>query len=227
MLKTIKLYGELRARFGKIHTLDVATPAEAVRALCVLRPGFRAYMQEHLESPFRVIVGATDVDEKGLTAPVGQAEVIKIIPVVAGAKDGFTTFLIGAAIFAASGGWGTALQVGGGGWLATAGLSIGVSMMLGGVAQLLAKTPESAGSGLDSSRDAETWSFSSPTLTTGQGGCVPLLYGTMRVGGHVISAGIDAQTWQDKGFGGMAPDNAGTRSGDGDTSPWVWAKAEA
>ena len=31
MLKQIKLYGEMRARFGKLHTLDVATPAEAVR----------------------------------------------------------------------------------------------------------------------------------------------------------------------------------------------------
>ncbi len=231
MLKQIKLYGEMRARFGKLHTLDVATPAEAVRALCVVQPGFRAYLQERLDAPFRVIVGTEDVDELGLTAPVGQAEVIKFIPVVAGAKDGLGQILMGAALIAAvyfTGGMaGAGFSMIGTSWMSAAAISMGTAMVLGGVAGLLAKSPDSIGSGLDLSKDAETWAFSSPTLTAGQGGAVPLLYGTMRIGGTVISAGIDAQTRQDKGFGSAAPDNSGTRSGDGDTSPWVWAKAEA
>ena len=234
MLKTIKLYGEMRTLFGKLHTLDVATPAEAVRALCVTQPGFREYLQDRLDAPFRVLVGSEGVDELGLTAPVGCTEVIKFIPVVSGAKDGLGQILMGAAILAAvfytggMAGAGFSLTAAAGNWLSAAAISVGTAMVLGGVAGLLAKTPESIGSGLDLSKDAETWAFSSPTLTTGQGGCVPLLYGTMRIGGHVISAGLDAQTW---GVGGFDPavciTDDGTRYGNGDTTPWLWAKAEA
>lgn len=39
-LRTVRLYGKLGARFGRIHRLAVASAAEAVRALCALRPGF-------------------------------------------------------------------------------------------------------------------------------------------------------------------------------------------
>lgn len=232
MLKTIKLYGEMRARFGKVHTLDVATPAEAVRALCVTQPGFREYLQDRLDAPFRVLVGSEGVDELGLTAPVGCTETIKFIPVVSGAKDGLGQILMGAALLAAvfyTGGMaGAGFSMVGTSWLSSVAISMGTAMVLGGVSQLLAKAPDSVGSGLDFTKDAETWAFSSPTLTTGQGGCVPLLYGTMRIGGHVVSAGIDAQTWTVGGFDpAICTTDDGTRYGNGSSTPWVWAKAEA
>jgi len=93
------------------------------------------------------------------------------------------------------------------------------------VAQMLADSPKGMFNPSTTTSDIETFTFNSPTATTGQGGSVPVLYGQHRVSGHVISAGIDAQTWQDKGFGGAAPDNDGTRGGDGSASPWVWAIA--
>ena len=218
-MKTVRLYGDMGKRFGRVFRLDVATPAEALRALRVTRPGFDAYLREHLDDPFRVIVGGEDRDEAGLHLPAGRSEVIKIVPVVKGAKDGFTQILIGAALIAAAvATGGTSLA-----WAQPFLQSMGTAMVLGGVAQFLAAAPPVNPGGIDGARDLETQTFGSPTLTTGQGGCVPLCYGTMRGGGHLVSAGIDAQTWQDKGFGGAAPDNAGTRGGDGDTSPWVWA----
>jgi len=39
-LRTIRLYGPLGTRFGREFRLAVDSPAEAVRALCVLLPGF-------------------------------------------------------------------------------------------------------------------------------------------------------------------------------------------
>jgi hypothetical protein len=102
---------------------------------------------------------------------------------------------------------------------------MGTAMVIGGVASMLSNAPVIPAEG-QMGRDFETWTFGSPTLTVGQGGCVPYCGGLHRIGGHVISSGVDAQTWQDKGFGGLAPDNAGTRGGNGDTTPWVWAKAE-
>lgn len=213
-MKTIRLYGSLRKKFGKGFRLAVDTPAEGIHALRCQVPGFRQHFQEHAHDAFRVIVGKEDRDEAGLHVPCGKSEVIKIVPVVAGAKsDGFQ-FILGAVFTVV----GTVYSMP---WLT----NMGLSMMMGGVAQMLADSPKGLFDPSTTTSDIDTFTFNSPTATTGQGGCVPVLYGRHRICGHVISAGIDAQTWQDKGFGGAAPDNVGTRGGNGDTSPWVWAIA--
>ena len=40
----IRLEGVAGKRFGYEHNLDVRTPNEAIRALCQLIPGFRAFL---------------------------------------------------------------------------------------------------------------------------------------------------------------------------------------
>ncbi len=224
-MKIIRLYGDMRRRFGKEFRVAIDTPREALTWLCRFQPGFQAYLRERANAPFRVLVGKLAQDEQGLSCPMGQANVIRIVPLVAGAKDEFGQILLGAALLTA----GILLAPYTGGtsfaWAATALQGMGVSMMLGGVAQLLAGTPQVDNGAVGGTENQKTWTFSNPTLTTGQGGCVPVLLGEMRIGGHIMSAGIDAHAWVDKGFGGMAPDNAGTRGGNGDTAPWVWAKS--
>lgn len=229
-MKTVKLYGELKAKFGGEFHFEVATAAEAVRALCATVNGFGQYFYDNLEAPFQVLVGDIAQDEEGLHAPVGQADVIHIVPMIAGAKDSWGQILTGVALIAAvyfTGGAGaTFLQAAAGNWLSAATINFGMAMVIGGVSQMLAGVPKDnlnvTGNG---NNDVQTWTFGSPTLTTGQGGCVPLGWGEMMIGGVVISAGVSAETWQDKGFGGAAPDNAGTRGGDGSASPWVWCIA--
>lgn len=227
-MKTIQLYGDMGERFGREYVLDVATPAEAIRALCAMVQGFRGYLQDRLDAPFQVLVDEQDQDEGGLYAPVSSREVIKLVPVVAGAHGNFGQVLLGAALLLASiyvpgvamwagAGYGTATAIAAG----VAGLGWG--MVLGGVAQMLAKTPSVDGGSL--STDPQTWSFGSPTLTSGQGGAVPLCYGTMRVGGVAISAGITTETWQTGGFGGVCLVEDGTQYGDGSATPWSWAVA--
>jgi predicted phage tail protein len=41
-MKTIKLAGDLGNRFGREYTLDVQTPAEAMRALILQMPEMRS-----------------------------------------------------------------------------------------------------------------------------------------------------------------------------------------
>jgi predicted phage tail protein len=227
-LKKIQLYGDMGRRFGRVHWLAVNSPAEAIRALRTIKPGFDGYLRERYDAPFRVLRGDEALDEEGLQAPVSRAEVIKIVPVVAGSGGkGWGQIFLGAALIVAS----TFIP---GAWMigttGVAGMvsSLGIAMALGGVASLLAGTPNVNNAGLEGSNDIDTFSFSNPTLTTGQGGVVPVLIGEMMIGGHIISAGIDAHTWIPGGFDEtVCLTDDGTRYGNGDSIPWMWAKGEA
>lgn len=214
--KWVAFYGVMRRRFGKGRWLAVGSVAEVSRALNATMPGWREFCLKH---NFKIVVGGAPIGEANLLDPVGRSEVIKLVPVVAGSKDEMWQ-MVGGAVLYAAGTYISAYYPGAGAFLQ----NMGVAMMLGGVAQMLADVP--AGQfGADSANDIETFGFSSPTLTTGQGGVVPIGYGRVRVGGHVISAGVDAQTWQKGGFGGRATTEDGTRYGDGSLAPWVWAIA--
>ena len=68
--------------------------------------------------------------------------------------------------------------------------SVGTSMILGGVAQMIAPTPKSS----DPSERPEnkpSYAFNGAVNTTAQGQPVPVGYGRLIVGSAVISAGID------------------------------------
>ncbi|MEN3754360.1 hypothetical protein ABC733_22175 [Mangrovibacter sp. SLW1] len=73
---------------------------------------------------------------------------------------------------------------------------IGMSMMLGGVVQLL--SPQASyGVGASSSTDNKpNYAFGSPVNTVAMGYPVPLLYGEREVGGAIVSAGIFSEDQQ-------------------------------
>lgn len=222
-MRKVRLYGWLAREFGREFELEVRTPAEAVRALCVVAPGFKDAIRRDTRHLYRVLVGAEILDpEKQLHDPAG--DVIRLVPVVAGAKDGFTRVLVGAALIGLAlwnpMGW---AAIGAkGAWGLQAVLGIGISTGLGGVSQLLAKQPGFDPSLSSGPKDDPTFTFAGPVNTQAQGYPVPVAYGRIRVGSAIVSGGIDSQAFRrDHG----APDEAGTRGGNGDTTPWVWAIA--
>lgn len=228
-MKEIRIYGHLRAQFGTSFTLDAATPGEAIRALCNLIPGFRAAIEDY-EPGFRVRVGRSSLDTDELAMAGG--EVIRLVPCVVGAKSGWGQILTGVAIIAAvflTGGMaGVGFSMIGTSALSTLAISVGTSMVLGGVAQVLAGNPTYSGSAMDKGpADQPSYAFSGPHMTVGQGNPVPLGYGKLRVSGALVSLGISPETWTTNGLGGKASDEVGTQTGDGDTTPWVWALAPA
>lgn len=193
-LNTVRLYGKPGTRYGRVHRLAVSTPAEAIRALRVLLPGFH---RELLESGTRGVRYAVFAGKRNLRAdqlhdPVGDDD-IRIAPVLAGSKSGgiFGT-LLGAVIIAASA---VGSYFAPGNPISTYGYQFGAALMLGGVAQLL--SPQQKGlSTQDSPDNGASYNFNGPVNTTAQGNPVPILYGEMEVGSAVISAGIYAQDQQ-------------------------------
>lgn len=192
-LTEIRLVGELGARFGRVHRLVVHSPAEAVRALGILRPGFTQYLLDHSEPGYTVKVASRARSEESLTLP-SRGRRIVISPVVHGGKSGLGQIIAGVALIAAvyfTGGMaGAGFSMVGTSWLSTVAINVGLAMALGGVSQLLAQPP-----GLDAPRERPenqpSYAFDGVVNTWAQGQCVPVLYGELEVGGAVISAEID------------------------------------
>lgn len=186
-LRTIRLYGVLGARFGRVHRLAVNSTSEAMRALGVILPGFRAFMARSREQglTFAVFVGKQNIARDELEYPVGQDE-IRVAPVLLGSKRGglFQTIL-GAALVVV----GVVASAYGQAWGAQL-IGLGASMALGGVVQML--SPQT--SGLAGTVDNGTsYYFNGPVNSAAQGEPVPIVYGRMVVGSKVISSGIYAE----------------------------------
>lgn len=186
-LRTVRLYGKLGARFGRVHRLAVNSVAEAVRALCVLLPGFEREMMTSGDRgvSYACFLAKTNINEETLQAPAGQDE-IRIAPVIRGAKRGglFQTVL-GVALVAVAWwnplGWSTAIAMGV--------LAAGAGMAIGGVFQMMAPTQQGL-STADRPENGASYNFNGPVNTTAQGNPVPLGYGKKIVGSAVVSAGI-------------------------------------
>lgn len=195
MMTTIRLYGGLGARFGRVHQrlLESHTVREALDALKYTIEGFEKFMAraEANGLTFAVFRGGKNLGEDELD--MTGAEDIRIAPIVIGSKrDGLFQTILGGALIAvatiATGGVGGFAA--GGLWAAVGG--VGVSLALGGVIQMLSPQPK----GLKSRQDpanTPSYAFGGPVNTIAQGNPVGILYGRRRIGGAIISAGIYAE----------------------------------
>jgi predicted phage tail protein len=208
-MKVVKVYGALRERLGQCRfELNVATPAQAIKALCVNFPGLEKWLIDSEKDGvgYRVRVGkqkATPDDVSVLGLPWSEREVFSITPVVAGA-GGFGRVIAGALLITAAVVFAPAAAAGGGFLTAAAtGTSIGavgiatvvagnigISLVLGGIAQMISPTP-SSGLELKEANRIQNFSFSGITNTSQQGLAVPIAYGRVVIGSAVISSGLD------------------------------------
>jgi predicted phage tail protein len=191
MLRKIKLYGKLAKFIGhRVLEADVATAAEAVRFLLANWPEAEAHMNDQ---HYRVSIGTYDIDLEELHHPAGAAP-ISFVPVVAGAGAvgriiagvllvavaiAFPLIGVGAAAIAA----GTTVGA------VSASIALtGLSLIIGGISQLLTPTPTIS---KDEGDPRKSFSFSGIQNVSRAGVPVPVVYGETLVGSVVISAGID------------------------------------
>lgn len=188
-MRKIILYGELGKRFGREHTYAVRSASEAIQALCANFHDFRVFMKDahKFGVGFKVFVGNNSLRaERDTILPSSDRETIRIAPAVFG-SGGFVKLLIGAALIltgAGAFGIGTIISTG----VSQAITSIGISVALGGLYQLLASPPEPPAG---PAAETQSYIFSGPENVTRQGGAVPVGYGRMMIGSTVISAGIE------------------------------------
>lgn len=219
MLRKIVLHGKLRESFGESFMLDVVSPAEAIRALCYMVEGFRAQLREGY---YKIIRGPIEKDvflsEKALHMKLGKAQELHIVPVIAGAGSPWFSIILGVILVAAAFlapyalpaiGIGTAATFAAGtigGSITGLVASVGAGLALSGASALLAPSPKM--SNADASIDQrQSFLFGGQTNVGKQGGPVPLVYGRMRVGSVIISAGITTEQLGTAGAYGTASSN--------------------
>ena len=218
-MKVVKLYGRLAEFCGaRSFKAEITSAAEAVRFLLANFPDLEKFLIDGDKEGYgyKVKVGRSLINpHTDLHHPTGERGTISIIPVIMGAGGGgFGRILAGVGLIAlsvltagiASGfAFGFAGGVLGLGTFATVGAGIGLSLALGGIAQVLTPVPKlSTASPLMSSGYAssqrgdrgdpkrlESYNFSGIQNTSSQGLPVPVIYGRIWVGSVTISAGID------------------------------------
>ena len=218
-MKVVKVYGALRKRLGQCRfEFDVATPVQAIKALCVNFPGLDKWLIDSEKDGvgYRVTISKEKVGEENvlpLLVPFSEREVFSITPVIAGAGRGTGMILAGAALIGiaiVSGGAGLfaggaagfgATTAGGfaaasfGAKLAIVAGNLGIALVLGGIAQALSPQP-ALNSTLDEAVQLESFTFSNVVNTSKQGMPVPIAYGRLFVGSAVLSSGLDVDQVQ-------------------------------
>jgi len=185
-MTTVLLSGSLARKFGRVHRrqIDSGQVWEAFRAMKATLEGFDQEIKRLDRLGMRFAIFRNRKNESADSFELGGTRELRIVPVVSGSKRaGILQTIIGAVIFVAS-----FYVPGMQGW----GQSLGVSLMVGGVMQML--SPQS--SGLKQSGAPEnlpSYAFGSAKNTTASGNPVPICIGRRRWGGAIISASIYAE----------------------------------
>ena len=199
MLNKVKLYGEL-ADFVGYKELDavINSTADAMRFLLSNFPKLEAHMANR---NYQVLVDDYEVGKDDIQNPIGKSD-IHIVPVITGAGGNTGKFLLGAVLIGASfmfpgaGLFGAKSLFGAkaaGGFLTGVGTltsSIGASLVLQGVSEMLFPVP-TIPEFQNESDPRISFSFSGVQNTSRAGTTHPIVYGEIITGSVVISAGID------------------------------------
>lgn len=182
---TVKFYGYLRKFGNDFKLVDVANSSEALNALYCQINGLRKAIQTHRF--FKVKLGkryfTMPTIRDDVMQEVADGDILHVIPVIGG-SGGAVQFVVGAtlAVVGYAFGWtGIGAVVG----------TMGVALMVGGVAQMLTKTPTPDNPNRNEVQKKQSTSFSNLQNLVAQGRPVPLAYGRILVGSLVIGKGLE------------------------------------
>ena len=224
MENKVLLLDDLGKKYGETHVYyNLKTPAEAIKLLCINYPEFAKDIFDLQKQGIFYKVQQVDIDLElsDLFLPLGSHDLV-VTPVISGSGD-FGNVLLGIALIGFTGGLGAA---GFGGALfghtgltglaaisAQVGSAIGVSLVIGGVSNMLAPQPtlstmdtegaftnfNSGPASLSKGADGmQTFAFTGATNSSGLGKTIPVAYGKVLAGSLVIGAQIEPDGEDDK-----------------------------
>ena len=184
-LAVVTLNGALGKKFGRKWNVAAETVAEALQIIDANKPGLCAWMRMNMAKFDRYHVKIerhdgthVEVSEQELNMVSEGLKSITITPVMAGAGAALR-IVVGVVLMVASIWAGPAAP-----YL----FSMGASLALGGIIELLSPTPKMSSGNQRS--DNTSYYFDGPVNTVDQGVPVPLIYGRILAGSQVISARV-------------------------------------
>ena len=207
---------------------NLQTPADAIKLLCINYPALQEDMMQahHNGIGYKVIQGGAAMGYSELNLPFGSKPLL-VVPVITGAGGSTGQILVGVGLVAASflipgaGLFGTSFLAGAGTLAGATALSIagtaagtiGVGLILSGTANLISpqldlnanrvgKGTRARGPGPEGiTRGAlgeQSYAFTGPANTVGTGETLPVIYGRVITGSHLLAANIDITDESDK-----------------------------
>lgn len=183
-LTRIHLGGKLGKLFGKLWTLDVKSPAEAIKAIDANTRGeFTRYLRLNGERKFYKValqkkdqlIGADELKHRS-----GKSD-IWIMPTIRGASSGWAKIIAGVILVIV----GVITYAYGGGAL----IGYGASLIFGGITQLLTPIPKK-------NQQPQSTNFQGNATSVQQGACIPLLYGRCLVRPTPVCVSFDSADTQ-------------------------------
>lgn len=178
MLVTVNLVGKIGELFGYQWELAIRSPAEAIRAISSQIEGFTEFLNtsHHRGIGYQVLIDEQEIAEEMISYPAKQS--ITIIAIITGSGDASTRIIAGVALLAIS----FALPGIGLGFASTAIASFGISLIAGGITELLSPQNE---------KEESYLSDGSQVTRAYQGQPVPVLFGTRYISPVPISVWVD------------------------------------
>lgn len=204
-MTSIYLHGQLGKELGEKWDLNVDSVAEAISAIDANTGKLINFIQSKLQDKiaYNIVVDEEEILEEDLLCKTPKKE-IHITPVIEGARGGFMKIIAGIALIAApylaatmAGGLGAGFAgtaLGGAAGSASVGalygslnffgnmvVSLGLSLVMGGITELMTKTPT-----MGEGKSTQSFLFQGNVNNQVQGQAVPIGYGRLRVGSQVI-----------------------------------------
>jgi predicted phage tail protein len=180
---TVRLYGHLAKKFGRVHYLCIKSPAEAIRALEANYAGFKQAILDKGILGYKIIVDNQDRSSKEeLYNPIDSE--LKIVPIVqgSGGNTNWVQVIIGIILIVVG------FFTYGATWQFVPYLLAGSLNIYMGVTAVLYKPPAQQGRAeVDENRG---FAFDGPQALTRAGNPIPLTYGRVLVGSLTVHAGI-------------------------------------
>lgn len=191
MLHDVYLYGKLAEKYGSKHTFDIVNAPQAARALAA---NFKEFFGDFKDNLYQVVIGdnleeGTSIDENNLDFRIGTNKSVHIMPVIAGSggrnSTGIIKTVVGVVLIVASFFAGPA-----GPFL----MNVGLALVFSGVATLLTPTPRVQSYDARETPDRRaSFLFNGPTNKGAEGTAIPIVYGRIRTGSVIVSAGIQTE----------------------------------
>ena len=187
MITKIKLHGKLGKIYGKSFEFqNINKPMDVIKAMDSIIPGFKKHVinEAKVGGHYEIIVNGASKNGLQLETKDKNIKEVEIVPCILGYGPLVLILGVIAVGVGVAGIYGVAVSA----FL----IALGVGLIIAGIMYLLTPIPENEPNeqNIRASIRNSSFVFQNPSNSSSQGRAIPIVYGRLRVGSHVIGTTI-------------------------------------